>query len=63
MIAKKTKHSTVKQAATIAKKAKVKSLMIGHYSNRYQDKNSFLEEGKSIFDPILLSEDFIKISI
>ena len=62
-LAIKTKHCTVIQAATIAKKAKVKSLMIGHYSNRYKDKNSFLEEGKSIFNPILLSEDLIRISI
>src|SRR5699024_6057454 len=31
-----TKHSTAKQAATIAKQAKAKQLILGHYSSRYK---------------------------
>ena len=33
----KTGHSTNLQAANIAKKANVKNLLIGHYSQRYKD--------------------------
>jgi len=62
-LAEKTKHSTVKQAATIAQKAGVKKLMIGHYSSRYKDKEAFLEEGKTVFEPIVLAEDLKRISI
>lgn len=62
-LAENTKHSTVKQAATIAQKAGVKKLMIGHYSSRYKEKEAFLKEGKTIFEPIVLSEDLKRISI
>ncbi len=48
--AKKTHHSTTIQAAKIAKSAGVKSLIIGHFSNRYPDKSLFLKESKSIFE-------------
>src|SRR5690606_15295090 len=36
-----TKHSTAKQAAQIATKANVKTLILGHYSTRYDDLNEF----------------------
>lgn len=62
-LALKTKHSTVKQAATIALKAGVKKLMIGHYSSRYKEKEIFLKEGKTIFESTVLSEDLKRISI
>ncbi|PID68296.1 MAG: ribonuclease Z [Flavobacteriia bacterium] len=55
-LAIKTGHSTVKQAATIAKKAKVGQLVVGHYSSRYQDKEPFITEGQEIFTPVLLAE-------
>lgn len=38
-LAEPTKHSTAKQAAEIAKKAKVKTLILGHYSTRYANIN------------------------
>jgi len=44
-----TLHSTVKQAAALAKKAKVGRLLTGHYSSRYKDLNVFLEEAQSVF--------------
>ena len=40
----KTGHSTNLQAANIAKKANVKKLLIGHYSQRYKDLSLLLEE-------------------
>ena len=53
--ADKTGHSTSFQAATIAKKAKVKKLIIGHYSQRYKNLESLLEETKEIFPNTFLS--------
>jgi ribonuclease Z len=55
--AKQTQHSTVRQAATIASKAGVKKLIIGHYSARYNDQNKLLVEATSIFENTLLGQD------
>jgi len=55
-LALKTKHSTSKDAAKIAAKAKVKKLLIGHFSTRYKDLNQFLLESCSIFDNTVLAE-------
>jgi ribonuclease Z len=55
--AKATQHSTAKQAATIALKANAKQLIIGHFSNRYQNLTELLNEGKSIFENTELAED------
>jgi len=48
--AKKTFHSTAKQAAEIAKKANAKKLLIGHFSSRYKKLFLFEKEAKSIFE-------------
>lgn len=48
--AKKTMHCTASQAATIAKMANVKQLVIGHYSARYDDPQELLEEARQIFE-------------
>ncbi|MBT8255230.1 MAG: ribonuclease Z [Bacteroidia bacterium] len=56
-LAEKTKHSTAKQAAAIARKAAVGTLVLGHYSGRYQDLEGFRTEAREIFDNVVLSED------
>ena len=48
-LAKKTKHSTSKEAAQIAKDANVGQLVIGHYSGRYNDISLFKQEAQEIF--------------
>jgi len=63
--AEERKHLTSKQAAEIAKKARVKKLILTHFSQRY-DKNpeQILEEAKEIFDgEVVLAKDFYKIEI
>lgn len=45
-----TGHSTAKEAATIARDANVGKLILGHFSNRYNDLNVMLEEAKPIFE-------------
>lgn len=42
-------HSTTIDAATLALKANVKKLIIGHYSARYDDLNPLLQEAQSFF--------------
>jgi len=55
--ARQTQHSTVRQAATIALKANVKQLIIGHFSARYTNQNKMLEEARLIFKNTVLGED------
>ena len=56
-LAEKTKHSTAKEAAIIAKKANAGVLLLGHYSTRYDGLNHFKEEAQEIFNNVELTED------
>ena len=56
-LAKKTNHSTAKQAAQIAKDANVSRLILGHYSSRYKDLTLFQSEAGEIFDNVELAYD------
>ena len=55
--AEKTMHSTAKQAATIAKLANVKHLILGHYSTRYSSIDLFQQEAEAVFSNVLLGDD------
>ena len=55
-LAKKTKHSTTKQAAKIAKEANVNQLVLGHYSGRYKDISLFKKEAQEVFKNTELAE-------
>ena len=55
--AEKTMHSTAKEAATIAVKANVKQLILGHYSTRYENLDLFKQEAETIFPNIQLADD------
>jgi ribonuclease Z len=61
--AKETYHSTALQAATIAKKAEVNQLMIGHYSARYRDLQPLLDEAQSVFSNTLLAKEGESITV
>ena len=50
-----THHSTATQAATVAKKASVKKLLLGHYSTRYKDPTPLLEEARKKFKETYLT--------
>jgi ribonuclease Z len=56
-LAHKTMHSTAKEAATIALKANVKNLILGHYSTRYESIDLFKQQAEIIFSNILLADD------
>ncbi|MFD0994082.1 ribonuclease Z [Tenacibaculum geojense] len=53
-LCEKTKHSTAKQAATIAKNANVGKLILGHYSSRYSNLDEFKTEAETVFDCVEL---------
>ncbi len=55
--AKLTMHSTAEQAATIAKDAKVKSLLLGHFSTRYKDLSLLGKEAQAIFKNTQIAEE------
>lgn len=57
VLAQKTKHSTAKQAATIASKAKVGLLILGHFSTRYKTFQPFVKQASEIFESVVLAED------
>jgi ribonuclease Z len=61
--AKKTYHSTAKQAAEMAKKTNAKQLLLGHFSARYSDLDLFLNEAEPIFKNCILAIDGKKIKI
>ena len=53
--AAETFHTTAAQAATIALKANVKRLIIGHFSARYKNLYPLLEEAKAVFENTTLA--------
>ena len=61
--AQETCHSTAKQAATIAKSAKVKNLVLTHFSARYKDEVGHLQEASKIHDSVITARDLLKVEI
>lgn len=55
--ASKKGHSNTIDAATIAKKAKVKKLIIGHFSARYSALEPLAEEARTVFEHTELAEE------
>jgi len=61
--AKDRNHLTAEQAATIAKKAKAKKLILNHLSERYEYKQDIiLKEAKKVFKETIIAKDFDKFS-
>lgn len=59
-----TKHSTAKEAALLAKKAKVKQLILTHISSRYSESTELLyHDAKSVFENVKIAEELMEIEI
>lgn len=56
-MAEKTFHSTTIQAATTAKDAGAKKLIVGHYSSRFPSVDFYLDQIKTIFPEAMLAHD------
>lgn len=61
--AKETFHSTARQAAEIARRAKVKQLVIGHYSARYDDLTPLKQEADGVFPGTILANEGMVIPL
>ena len=56
-------HSTPSQAASEAKAAEAKQLVLTHISARYPDATLLLEQAKKVFANTVVAEDFMKIEM
>jgi ribonuclease Z len=50
-------HSTAEQAASIAKKANVDKLLLGHYSGRFKELHTLEDEARKVFPNSVLSRE------
>ena len=55
--ARENSHSTARQAAEIALAAKVGKLIIGHYSNRYDNIKPLIDEARAVFPETYAAKD------
>ena len=58
-----TCHSTAKQAAILGRNAKVKNLILTHFSARYKDETQHLAEAKQIHDSVITARDLLEVEI
>lgn len=56
-------HLSAKDAAFIARSANAKQLVITHFSQRYFDTTSLLEEAQAVFDNTVAAYDFLELEI
>ena len=56
-------HADVKEAAKLAKKAKVKQLILTHISRRYTDLKELEEEARKVFKNSKVAYDFMKVKL
>ena len=61
--AHKRYHSTALEAATVARNAGVKQLIIGHFSKRYLDETPLLDEARSIFPATRLANEGLVVDL
>jgi len=56
-------HSSVVEVAKLAKKYKVKKLVLTHLSRRYKTNKEVLDVAKPIFKNVIVAEDLMKITL
>ena len=61
--AHKRYHSTALEAATVAREAGVKQLILGHFSKRYLDETPLLDEARAIFPNTRLANEGMVIDL
>jgi ribonuclease Z len=61
--AEKTDHSTVVEAAELAKKGGAKALYLIHISPRYKQEELLLEQAKKVFENTAVTRDLMRVSL
>ncbi len=61
--ANKDGHSTPSQAASQAKAANAKQLVLSHISARFPDASTLLEQAKKVFPNTKLAEDYLELEL
>lgn len=62
--AEESKHSTAGEAATLAKTAGVRQLVLTHISSRYsEDATPILNDSKKIFENVIVAEDLLELQV
>ncbi len=61
--AAETQHSTARQAADIARRARAGALVLGHFSARYPDINPLVEEAREVFPNVWAGLDGTSFSL
>jgi ribonuclease Z len=57
-------HLTAGQAASVARQSGVRTLVLTHFSQRYQESKRFLDEARAEFDgDIVLAEDLLRVAV
>jgi len=62
-MARDRKHSTMEDAARVAKEARVEHLIATHFSSRYDGRQvaEIADEARSLFEPIIIGRDLLEI--
>jgi ribonuclease Z len=58
-----TDHSTVVEAAELAKKGGAKALYLIHISPRYKKEDLLLEQAKKVFDSVIVARDLMRVAL
>lgn len=57
-------HLTARQAAAVAEKCGVRTLVLTHFSQRYQDPSAFLAEASAVFGgTVVVAEDLMRVPV
>ncbi len=62
-LATQYKHMTARDAAKIAEKAKVKKLILTHFSQRYKNVKELVVDAKDVFKNVEAAKDFMKLKL
>ena len=57
-------HMTARQAASVAEKCGVRTLVLTHFSQRYQDPSLFMAEASAVFGgTVVVAEDLMRVAV
>jgi ribonuclease Z len=57
-----TYHTTVQEACELARRARVKQLVLTHVSQRYEEED-IIKEAQAHFEPVIVASDFLQIEL